>query len=110
MKIVARSLLSLLAFAAPMGCYVQAGSAVPVSEGAVVVADPPPPPPPFVEPVPPPPSVGVVWVAGYHRWDGSRYVWVHGRYDRPPHPHARYVPAHWEARRHGRIWINGHWS
>ena len=22
---------------------------------------------------------GWVWVDGYHRWDGHRYVWVHGR-------------------------------
>jgi hypothetical protein len=110
MKTFAHTLLSLLtAVAAPMGCYVHAASE-PVVEGEVVVADPPPPPPPVVEPVPPPPTVGVVWVAGYHRWDGRRYVWERGRYQRPPHGRARYAPAHWEARGHGRVWISGRWN
>jgi hypothetical protein len=111
MKTILRRALPLLAMIwVPFGCYVQAGSAVPVAEGEVVVADPPPPPPPVVEPVPPPPAVGVVWVAGYHRWDGRAYVWERGRYERPPHGRAHFVPGHWEARHHGHVWIHGHWS
>lgn len=34
------------------------------------------PPAPIVERRPPPPERGYVWVGGYHRWDGARYVWV----------------------------------
>lgn len=56
-----------------------------------------------------PPERGFVWVAGYQRWDGGRYVWVPGRWERPPHPHARWVAARW-VYRHG-TWrmIEGHW-
>jgi hypothetical protein len=67
------------------------------------------PPPPIVERRPPPPEPGFVWIAGYHRWDGARYVWTPGRWDRPPHPGARWVAHrwvhngdHWEMR-------EGHW-
>ena len=38
------------------------------------------PPRPIFERRPPPPQYGYVWHAGYHRWDGARYVWVPGRY------------------------------
>ena len=34
------------------------------------------PPAPIVEHYGPPPHPGYVWIAGYHRWDGARYVWV----------------------------------
>jgi threonine aldolase len=50
---------------------------------------------------------GFVWVGGYHRWDGGRYVWVPGHYDRPPRPHAVWVQHHW-VHRHGGwvlVWI-----
>lgn len=40
------------------------------------------PPAPIVERRPPPPERGFVWIGGYHRWDGERYVWVPGRWDR----------------------------
>jgi hypothetical protein len=111
MKTMARNWLCLLtAVCAPMGCYVQATPEAPVAEGEVVVAEAPPAPPPVVEPVPPPPSVDVVWVAGYHRWDGHRYVWERGRYARPPHARAHYVQGHWEPHRRGRVWVNAHWN
>jgi hypothetical protein len=111
MKTAVRKVLPLLAASwLATGCYVHTGAAVPVAEADVVVADPPPPPPPVVEYVPPPPTVGVVWVAGYHRWNGHGYVWQRGRYDRPPHPRARYIPGHWQMRGRGRLWINGHWG
>lgn len=42
------------------------------------------PPAPIVETRPVAPGPGFVWIAGYHRWDGGRYVWVPGRWDRPP--------------------------
>jgi hypothetical protein len=92
------------------GCYVRAEPAAPVAQGEVVVAEAPPAPPPVAEPVPPPPEAGVVWVAGFHRWDGHRYVWERGHYMRPPHRNARFVPGHWEARGRGKVWINGHWG
>ena len=67
------------------------------------------PPPPIVERRPPPPDRGSVWIGGYHRWDGQRYVWVGGRWDRPPHPGARWEAHRWVHR--GDHWElrEGHW-
>jgi hypothetical protein len=93
------------------GCYVESEPVAPTAQGEVVVADPPPPPPPPPEEAPPPPpSQGVVWVPGAHRWDGNRYVYEKGHYDRPPRENARYVQGHWEQRGKGKTWVNGHWG
>jgi WXXGXW repeat (2 copies) len=67
------------------------------------------PPAPIVEHPGPPPSRDFVWIAGYHRWDGGRYVWVPGRWERPPHPHAHWVAAHWAHRHGGWVLIEGRW-
>lgn len=67
------------------------------------------PPAPVVEHYGPPPHPGYVWVAGYHRWDGHRYVWVHGYWGRPPHPGWVWVPHHWVHRRGGYVLVQGHW-
>jgi hypothetical protein len=104
-------LSSVVALAVPVsGCYAEATVPAPVVSGEVVVeGEPPPPPPAPPEVVPAPPSAEVVWVPGYHRWYGGRYVWVTGRYERRPHPAARWEPAHWEVRGRGRVWIEGGW-
>jgi hypothetical protein len=67
------------------------------------------PPPPVVEHRPPPPDHGYVWIAGYQRWDGARYVWSPGRWDRPPHPGAHWVSHRWV--HHHDHWElqEGHW-
>jgi hypothetical protein len=67
------------------------------------------PPAPIVERRPPPPDRGYVWIAGYHNWDGARYVWVPGRWDRPPQPGQRWVAHRWVHR--GDHWElqQGHW-
>jgi hypothetical protein len=67
------------------------------------------PPAPVVEHRSVAPGRGYVWVAGYHRWDGGRYVWVPGRWDRPPHEHARWVPHRWVHRHGGWVLVEGHW-
>jgi hypothetical protein len=67
------------------------------------------PPAPVVERPGPPPGPGFVWIAGYQRWDGARYVWVPGRYDRAPHPGARWVAHHWARRNGGWVLVEGHW-
>ena len=97
------------------GCYVEAQTgaevAVPPPTAEVVVEAPPPPPPVVVEaPPPPPPQPGFIYVQGYHRWDGRVYVWERGHYERPPRPNARFVPAHWEARGRGKVWMNARWE
>jgi hypothetical protein len=72
----------------------------------VVRIGPPPPRPVEVVPAERP---GSVWVAGYHRWDGHRYVWVKGHYAHPPHPGAVWVAGDWREERGGHVWHEGYW-
>ena len=67
------------------------------------------PPAPIVERRPPPPERGFVWIDGYHRWDGAHYVWVPGRWDRPPHPGGHWVAHRWVHRHDGWVLEEGHW-
>ncbi|MGA2251570.1 YXWGXW repeat-containing protein [Terracidiphilus sp.] len=67
------------------------------------------PPVAVVEHPGPRPGPGYEWVAGYHRWDGARYVWVPGRYDRPPHAGAHWVAHRWVHRNGGYVLQEGHW-
>ncbi|MBV9679495.1 MAG: YXWGXW repeat-containing protein [Acidobacteriaceae bacterium] len=69
-----------------------------------------PPPPPRREFIPARPGPQYVWIAGFQRWDGARYVYVPGRWVLPPGPRYRqWVPGHWRNTRHGWIWVEGHW-
>jgi hypothetical protein len=43
-----------------------------------------------------------------HRWYGSRYVWVGGHWDHPPHYGAVWHPGLHANRRGAYIWIDGH--
>lgn len=56
------------------------------------------------------PGKDYVWIPGYHRWDGNRYAWEKGRWDRAPRPRARWIAPRWEHRRDGYVFIEGHWS
>ena len=67
------------------------------------------PPTPIVEHYGNPPHPGWVWVSGYHRWNGHRYVWVKGYWAHPPHPGAVWVAHRWEQRNGGWVMIEGHW-
>jgi hypothetical protein len=50
------------------------------------------------------------WIEGHYRWDGVRYVWERGHWERRPHSHAVWVPAHWQRRPDGRHeFIPGYW-
>jgi hypothetical protein len=40
------------------------------------------------------PSANHFWIAGYHRWTGSRYEWVGGKWD-VRRPGFNYVPGRW---------------
>ena len=69
-------------------------------------------------PVPPPPPreiavthfrAGLVWVPGHYRWTGRHYVWVAGRWVRPPRPGLVWVPGYWATRRGGYVWVEGYW-
>jgi len=56
-----------------------------------------------------PPEAGFVWIDGYHRWDGKAYIWVPGRWEKPPHPHDRWVAHKWVKRNGGWVLVEGRW-
>ncbi|SRR5579883_821951 len=55
------------------------------------------------------PGPGYVWIGGYHRWDGRAYVWVPGRWELPPRPHAVWIAPRWEHRHDGYYFREGRW-
>jgi hypothetical protein len=67
------------------------------------------PPAPIVETRVAAPGPGYIWVAGYHTWDGGRYVWVPGRWSRPPRAHVAWHPGHWAHEHRGYYWVEGRW-
>jgi hypothetical protein len=67
------------------------------------------PPRPIYEQRPIAPGPGYAWRAGYHRWDGGRYVWVPGEYIAPPRPRAFFVQGHWVRTGRGYYWRDGYW-
>jgi hypothetical protein len=96
--IAAMLLTSLLgsaacAAAAPAGrFYLRVGPPAPIAERRVIA-----------------PGPGYVWQPGFYRWEGRRYTWVAGRWDRPPRAHARWVPAHWAHDHRGWYLVQGSW-
>ena len=55
------------------------------------------------------PGRDYVWVPGYQRWDGNRYEWIQGKWDRPPHPGARWEAHRWVRRNGGWVMVEGRW-
>jgi hypothetical protein len=80
--------------------------APPPDQPAEVVTEAPP--PPQQEVIVESPGPEFVWTPGYWAWHG-RWVWVGGRWARPPHRHAVWVAGHWGHRGHGYVWIGGRW-
>jgi hypothetical protein len=67
------------------------------------------PPPVIVEHPTVRPGPHHVWIRGFYRWNGVRYVWTPGRWVIPPRHHARWVDGHWVRRPGGWFWMEGHW-
>lgn len=72
----------------------------------------------YVQPAPPvrrvevitrAPGPGFVWVEGYWGWQSRTYVWVPGRWERPPKRHAHWSPGRWRHHDRGWYWVPGHW-
>jgi len=82
---------------------------LPVLCGAQQIIVRMPPPPIIVERPGPAPEPGFVWISGYQRWDGDRYVWVPGHYERPPHEHGVWVGHRWAHRGGHWAFVEGHW-
>jgi hypothetical protein len=55
------------------------------------------------------PSPRHVWVPGYYRWTGGRYMWSRGYWRVPPRARAVWVPGYWASRRGGYAWYPGYW-
>lgn len=55
------------------------------------------------------PGPDYVWVDGYWAGEPGHYTWVAGRWDRPPHPGARWVSPRWEHRGDRYVFIQGGW-
>ena len=93
-------------------CAALAGTAAcpppPPPPGAVVVRHGPPRPRAEVSGVAP--AADYVWVAGYHRWDGSDFFWVPGRWQPAPRPHAKWRPGYWKETKQGWYWVPGKWK
>jgi hypothetical protein len=122
-----RIVLTGAAFAALAGCEVGYGDhrdrgfvavgPAPAPQPEVVVENPPPdavvvqqePPQPIVEQPGLAPSPDAVWIGGIYVWDGARYVWQPGRWERPPHPGARYERDQWQRGPHGYFLVRGGW-
>ncbi len=67
-------------------------------ESGATASAPSLPPPPQREEPPHPPAVGIVWIGGHWHWSGAsagRWVWVGGRYARPPSRRARWRADVW---------------
>lgn len=96
-----------LAGAALLAAAIGGGSACLVPAGVYVDIAPPP---PMVEARMVPPGPGFVWVPGFYSWNGGAYIWVSGRWERPPRPRAVWVPGHWDQHgRRGWRYVEGRW-
>lgn len=96
----------LLVAAAVLGATLLASPALAGTRVYVKVA----PPTAIVEVRTVAPSPNHVWIGGFHRWNGTAYVWVPGHWVVAPRPGAVWVPGHWARHRvHGHYWIDGRW-
>ena len=68
-----------------------------------------PPPPVRMGVVGVAPGPGYVWVGGYQRWNGTRYVWVSGRWVRPPRFGAVWVAPRYARRGSTWVFYKGYW-
>ncbi|QHN04497.1 hypothetical protein FTO74_14855 [Granulicella sp. WH15] len=99
--------MNKLLLTAVCAAFLTAGSVAAEAQIAVRIGPPARP----VERIPPPPREhrDWAWRAGYHRWDGRRYVWVPGAYLAPPRPYAHWIDGHWDRRGGGYVWVEGYW-
>ncbi len=100
-------LFGLMACAALAALALTVACLVPPPPGAVYVRVAPPVPVVEVSGVAPGP--GFIWIRGYHRWNGSAYVWTPGRWERRPRAGAVWVDGRWRHNRSGYYWVEGHW-
>jgi hypothetical protein len=95
-------------------------SAIVAASGAIVPASAaviglelaaPPPPAPHVEAVPPAPGpLGIyAWIPGRWHWDGHRYGWAYGVWQRRAYGGAVWAPGFWDHHHDHWRWRDGRW-
>jgi hypothetical protein len=67
------------------------------------------PPPVRVETYGPAPGPGDIWINGYWGYGTNSYVWIPGRWDRPPRGRQRWEDGRWERRGDRYRWHDGRW-
>jgi len=68
-----------------------------------------PPPPVRVGVIGVAPHPGYVWIGGYQSWNGNGYVWVAGRWVRPPRAGVIWVSPRWVRSGGGWVFHKGYW-
>jgi hypothetical protein len=77
--------------------------------GAAVIIRTAPPPPVSVAIIGHAPSSRYVWIPGYYRGSGGRYVWVAGRWGKPPHRGIVWIAPAWQKGPNGYVFVAGRW-
>lgn len=67
------------------------------------------PPPVIVERPTRQPGPDYIWIQGAYVWHGH-WEWEHGRWERPPHRGAVWVPHRYENRGGVHVFISGYWK
>ena len=101
---------SKLGLAAVMAASLAAATACPPPLPPDVVYVRTAPPAAQIEVIGTAPGPNYVWINGYHRWDGSAYMWAPGRWEARPHPNARWENGKWNHSSKGWYWRDGHWK
>ena len=99
-----KRMLKKILIGSAFGLLLSAGT---VCAGEVIVRVRPP--VDVVETRPVAPGPNHVWIAGYQRWDGHAYIWVPGRWDRPPHAGWIWEPHRWQERDGRWVFVKGRW-
>jgi WXXGXW repeat (2 copies) len=56
------------------------------------------------------PSPDYVWIAGFWTWRDSRYEWMAGHWELPPHSGAVWVAPRWEPENGSFRFYEGYWD
>jgi WXXGXW repeat (2 copies) len=86
----------------------------PINQAAAIFVRTPPPRPRSAAVVGVRPGPGYVWTSGYYRWGRGRrgrgrYVWMPGRWRRPPRSGAIWVAPRWRRGPGGYTFVAGRW-
>lgn len=98
------------------GCTVVARDTRPVHKRKVIAKTPSgvvvyvkkSPPKSIMETPPPRPHASAIWISGFWKWNGEKYIWANGYWDTNPQG-KEWVSGRWEKTRNGWLWKPGYW-